>query len=161
MKACPRSTTLAIRWVFGPRIGRSRVFSRPWSHFDPVGLVLAGVMPGGRNQLLNHVGQRRRPGLTVIAVSFFESVMRDNSKDHAVAVVYFNDTLTAEPYTTLLDSTPFRGSGGFETGLAALLNHRHGGLLDQPEEEVLTRHVEARFAVKLRSKMTVALSRSS
>ena len=38
-------------------------------------------------------------------VSFFESVVRDHSKDHAVAVVYFNDTLTAEPYTTLLDST--------------------------------------------------------
>ena len=44
-------------------------------------------------------------GLTVIVVSFFESVLRDHSKDHAVAVVYFNDTLTAEPYTTLLDST--------------------------------------------------------
>jgi len=43
--------------------------------------------------------------LTVIVVSFFESVVRDHSKDHAVAVVYFNDTLTAEPYTTLLDST--------------------------------------------------------
>jgi len=46
--------------------------------------------------------------LTVIVVSFFESVVRDHSKDHAVAVVYFNDTLTAEPYTTLLDSTSVR-----------------------------------------------------
>jgi hypothetical protein len=46
--------------------------------------------------------------LTVIVVSFFELVLRDHSKDHAVAVVYFDDTLTAEPYTTLLDST---GSG--------------------------------------------------
>src|SRR3954468_5520692 len=44
-------------------------------------------------------------GLTVIVVSFFELVLRDHSKDHAVAVVYLNDTLTAEPYTTLLDST--------------------------------------------------------
>src|SRR5688572_30148086 len=44
-------------------------------------------------------------GLTVIVVSFFESVVRDHSKDHAVAVVYFNDTHTAEPYTTLLDAT--------------------------------------------------------
>jgi len=43
--------------------------------------------------------------LTVIVVSFFESVLRDHSKDHAMAVVYFDDTLTAEPYTTLLDST--------------------------------------------------------
>jgi len=43
--------------------------------------------------------------LTVIVVSFFELVLRDHSKDHAVAVVYFDDTLTAEPYTTLLDST--------------------------------------------------------
>ena len=38
-------------------------------------------------------------------MSFFESVLRDHSKDHAVAVVYFDDTLTAEPYTTLLDLT--------------------------------------------------------
>jgi hypothetical protein len=43
--------------------------------------------------------------LTVIVVSLFESVVRDHSKDHAVAVVYFNDTLTGEPYTTLKDST--------------------------------------------------------
>src|SRR4051794_36462997 len=41
-------------------------------------------------------------GLTVIVVSFFELVLADHSKDHAVAVAYFNDTLTAEPYTTLL-----------------------------------------------------------
>jgi len=32
--------------------------------------------------------------LTVIVVSFFELVFRDHSKDHAVAVVYFNDTHT-------------------------------------------------------------------
>jgi len=38
-------------------------------------------------------------------MSFFELVVRDHSKDHAVAVVYFNDTHTPEPYTTLLDST--------------------------------------------------------
>src|SRR5215210_610666 len=44
-------------------------------------------------------------GLTVIVMSFFESVVRDHSKDHAVAVVYFNDTHTPEPYTTLRDST--------------------------------------------------------
>src|SRR3954447_5273716 len=44
-------------------------------------------------------------GLTVIVVSFFESVLADHSKDHAVAVAYSGDTLTAEPYTTLLDST--------------------------------------------------------
>ena len=27
-----RITTLAVRWVLSPRIGRSRAFSRPWSH---------------------------------------------------------------------------------------------------------------------------------
>jgi len=43
--------------------------------------------------------------LTVIAVSFFESVFADHSKDHPVAVAYFDDTLTGKPYTTLLDST--------------------------------------------------------
>src|SRR3954471_21254561 len=44
-------------------------------------------------------------GLTVIVVSFFESVFADHSKDHPVAVAYFDDTLTSDPYTTLLDST--------------------------------------------------------
>ncbi len=43
--------------------------------------------------------------MTVIVVSFFESVFADHSKDHAVAVAYLDDTLTGEPYTTLLDST--------------------------------------------------------
>jgi len=39
-------------------------------------------------------------------VSFFESVVRDHSKDHPMTVaVYDTDTLTGEPYTTLLDST--------------------------------------------------------
>jgi hypothetical protein len=32
--------------------------------------------------------------VTVIVVSFFESVVRDHSKDHAVAVVPHDDTLT-------------------------------------------------------------------
>ena len=32
MKACPRITTLAVRFVFTPRIGLSRALSRPWSH---------------------------------------------------------------------------------------------------------------------------------
>jgi len=43
--------------------------------------------------------------LTVIVVSFFESVFADHSKDHPVAVAYLDDTLTSDPYTTLLDST--------------------------------------------------------
>ena len=43
--------------------------------------------------------------MTVIVVSLIELVLREHSKDHAVAVVYFNDTLTAGPYATLLDST--------------------------------------------------------
>jgi transposase-like protein len=44
--------------------------------------------------------------LTVIVVSFFESVFADHSKDHPVAVAYFSsDTHTSDPYTTLLDST--------------------------------------------------------
>jgi hypothetical protein len=50
--------------------------------------------------------------LTVIVVSFFESVFADHSKDHPVAVAYFDDTLTGEPYTTLLDSTPRPGAVG-------------------------------------------------
>src|SRR3954462_8609352 len=33
-------------------------------------------------------------GVTVIVVSFFESVFADHSKDHAVAVAYAGDTLT-------------------------------------------------------------------
>jgi len=32
--------------------------------------------------------------VTVIVVSFFESVFADHSKDHAVAVAYAGDTLT-------------------------------------------------------------------
>ena len=43
-------------------------------------------------------------GVTVIAVSFFESVVRDHSKDHAVTVVSSAPTHRL-PYTTLLDST--------------------------------------------------------
>jgi hypothetical protein len=42
-------------------------------------------------------------------VSFFELVLADHSKDHAVAVAYISDTLTAEPYTTLRDSTRWFG----------------------------------------------------
>jgi hypothetical protein len=38
--------------------------------------------------------------VTVIVVSFFESVVRDHSKDHAVAVVHYDDTLT-ESHTPL------------------------------------------------------------
>jgi hypothetical protein len=54
--------------------------------------------------------------VTVIVVSFFESVVRDHSKDHAVTVVYIDDTLTGEPYTTLLDSTaPARGADSEST----------------------------------------------
>jgi len=44
--------------------------------------------------------------LTVLVASFFELVLRDHSKDHAVAVAYSGDTLTAEPSTTLRVSTP-------------------------------------------------------
>jgi len=39
-------------------------------------------------------------------VSFFESVVRDHSKDHAVAVTRIGATRSPpNPYTTLLDST--------------------------------------------------------
>src|SRR5215216_7586228 len=31
-KACPASTTVALRSCLSPGIGRSRAFSRPWSH---------------------------------------------------------------------------------------------------------------------------------
>jgi hypothetical protein len=60
--------------------------------------------------------------LTVIVVSFFESVFADHSKDHPVAVAYFDDTLTGEPYTTLLDSTgPTKASL-----LRSHIAHQHG-----------------------------------
>jgi hypothetical protein len=50
--------------------------------------------------------------VTVIVVSFFESVVRDHSKDHAVAVAASRtDTLTGEPYTTLTDATAHIASG--------------------------------------------------
>ena len=61
MKACPRITTLAVRWVFSPRIGLSRGLEPAVVAFDPVVLVLAGVVQRGRNQVLDHVRQRRRP----------------------------------------------------------------------------------------------------
>ncbi len=44
-------------------------------------------------------------GVTVIVVSFFESVVGDHSRDHAVAVAYFRATRSPDPYTTLADST--------------------------------------------------------
>ena len=59
MKACPRITALAVRWVFSPRIGLSRAFSRAMVALDPVDLVLAGDVQRGRNQLLDHVRQSR------------------------------------------------------------------------------------------------------
>ena len=44
--------------------------------------------------------------VTVIVVSFFESVVRDHSKDHAVTVTRYEATRSPpNPYTTLLDST--------------------------------------------------------
>jgi len=44
--------------------------------------------------------------VTVIVVSFFESVVRDHSKDHAVTVAYITATRSPpNPYTTLMDST--------------------------------------------------------
>ena len=56
-------------------------------------------------------------------VSFFESVVEDHSKDHLVAVAHvYSDTLTRDPYTTLLDSTGVRPirwrvlGGSSETG---------------------------------------------
>jgi hypothetical protein len=44
--------------------------------------------------------------VTVIVVSFFESVVRDHSKDHAVTVAYITATRSPpNPYTTLMDTT--------------------------------------------------------
>ena len=49
--------------------------------------------------------------LTVTVVSFLESVVRDHSKDHLVAVAHvYSDTLT-RTRTPLLDSTTGSGSG--------------------------------------------------
>jgi len=49
--------------------------------------------------------------LTVIVVSFFESVFADHSKDHAVAVAYFGDTLTGS--RTPLSWTSLPAATGF------------------------------------------------
>src|SRR3954467_12266480 len=49
-------------------------------------------------------------GVTVIVVSFFESVFADHSKDHAVAVAYAGDTLTGS--RTPLNSTSLQTPGG-------------------------------------------------
>src|SRR3954469_22902107 len=56
-------------------------------------------------------------GLTVIVVSFFESVLEDYSKDHAVAVAYAGDTLTegAVHHSTGRNSASRPGGGGSST----------------------------------------------
>src|SRR4051812_34750828 len=54
-------------------------------------------------------------GVTVIVVSFFESVFADHSKDHAVAVAYAGDTLTGS--RTPLNWTSLRGEQ-IEPGLS-------------------------------------------
>jgi hypothetical protein len=38
-------------------------------------------------------------------VSFFESVVRDHSKDHPMAVAYIGSDTLRDPYTTLPDVT--------------------------------------------------------
>ena len=49
MKACPRITTLAVRWVSSPRIGLSLAWRRPWPHsarlfwYWPVFCQAAGI----------------------------------------------------------------------------------------------------------------------
>jgi hypothetical protein len=51
--------------------------------------------------------------VTVIVVSFFESVFADHSKDHPVAVAYFSDTLTRSrtpPCRTSLSKNGTNGS---------------------------------------------------
>src|SRR3954451_4755908 len=48
-------------------------------------------------------------GVTVIVVSFFESVFADHSKDHAVAVAYAGDTLTGS--RTPLNCTSLKPGG--------------------------------------------------
>src|SRR4051812_19800077 len=60
-RRAPRISTLAVRFVFSPRIGRSPGLESAVVAFDSVVLVLAGVVQGGRKQPLNYVGQRRRP----------------------------------------------------------------------------------------------------
>ena len=61
MKAWPRITALAVRFVSTPRIRLSRAVSRPWSDSNRLFSDPAGVMPRARNQLLDHVRQGRRP----------------------------------------------------------------------------------------------------
>jgi hypothetical protein len=48
-------------------------------------------------------------GLTVIVVSFFELVLADHSKDHAVAVAYSGDTLTGSRTPLCWTSLPRAG----------------------------------------------------
>jgi hypothetical protein len=61
MKACLRITTLAVRWVLSPRHWPESCLRRAMVALDPVVLVLAGDVQRGRNQLLDHVRQSRRP----------------------------------------------------------------------------------------------------
>ena len=61
MKACPRITTLAVRCGLHPAHRPEPGLEPAVVAFDPVVLVLAGVVQRGRKQLLDHVRQSRRP----------------------------------------------------------------------------------------------------
>lgn len=76
---------------------------------QPTGAVDTRVGPVRRCQAHHHC---RYWALTVIAVPFFESVVRVHSKDHPVTIVYSGDTLTTNRDSTLLSVQSARGSAG-------------------------------------------------
>src|SRR5680860_399491 len=61
MKAWPRITTLAVRFGLESAHRSQPGLEPAVVAFDPVVLVMAGAMPRGRNQVLDHVGQCRWP----------------------------------------------------------------------------------------------------
>ena len=76
-------------------------------------------------------------GVTVIVVSFFESVVRDHSKDHAVAVAYITTTRSPpNPYTTLMDSTAQQSDARLTRSLSGSSQSTVWGVFDQscPED---------------------------
>jgi hypothetical protein len=61
MKACPRITTLAVRWVFS--VHRPELRLQPaMVALDPVVRVPAADVQRGMNQPLDHVRQKPAPG---------------------------------------------------------------------------------------------------
>ena len=86
MKACPRITTLAVRWVFNPRIDLSRAFSRPWSHSTQ----LSSYWPlmcnaAGTSFLITFAKARARSGTTSARASWTDNAAVKNTLAEAMS----------------------------------------------------------------------------